>query len=162
MVKIARQHDYFLLNTGRIFIWGDIDEDSAEKFVKELRYVISKNITDIYIYIHSEGGEVDASCAIVDEINGAKALGCEVYTIGIGKAYSCASFILAMGSPKCRYATETTSLMLHPVSYELESDYIDAQRSYTEFTDHQYKRIVEMIARACGRKTKKSNCCFCG
>ena len=159
-MKTSKIHDEFLLDSGRIFLWGEITEELAGKFTKELRYVMSKDITSIYVYIHSEGGEVDSACAIVDEINGAKVLGYEIYTIAIGKAYSCAAFILAMGSQECRYATENTSIMLHPVHYELPSDYIDAQRSYTAFSEQQYAAIIDMVAKACGRKSKKTRDSF--
>ena len=35
------QEDFFLLDSGRVFIRGEINEDSEEKFVRSLRYCIS-------------------------------------------------------------------------------------------------------------------------
>ena len=48
-MKTSKTHEDFLLDTGRIFLWGDITEDLAGKFIKELRYVMSKDITSIYV-----------------------------------------------------------------------------------------------------------------
>ena len=77
--------DYFLLDSGRIFIRGDINEESEEKFIRSLRYCMFMNIKDIYIYISSEGGDVDSGCAIIDEINGAKKQGFKIHTMLLEK-----------------------------------------------------------------------------
>ena len=39
--------DTFLLDSGRIFIRGEIDEDQEEKFIRSLRYTTHKNIKSI-------------------------------------------------------------------------------------------------------------------
>ena len=150
-----RKRSTSLLDSGRIFIWGEINEESAEQFIKDLRYVMLRNIPSVYIYIHSEGGDVDSACAIIDEIEGVKTQKVRVHTIGIGKAYSCDSFILCFGSKGYRYVTKNTGVMLHPMHYELPSDYIDAHRSFTEFSTKQYLSIITSVAKACGNKTKK-------
>ena len=58
-------NDSFLLDTGRIFLREDIDEDSEEKFTRSIRYCVYNKIKDIYIYISSEGGDVDSASAII-------------------------------------------------------------------------------------------------
>ena len=80
-------NDSFLLDTGRIFLREEINEDSEEKFTRSIRYCVYNKIKDVYVYINSEGGDVDSACAIIDEINGAKKLGFNVNTIAFGKAY---------------------------------------------------------------------------
>jgi ATP-dependent protease ClpP protease subunit len=130
------QEDFFLLDSGRVFIRGEINEDSEEKFVRSLRYCISMDIKNIYVYISSEGGDVDSGCAIIDEINGAKTQGFKIHTIALGKAYSAAAYILTFGS--VRYATENSSIMLHPILFDLDMD------------------IIKKVANNCQRKTKAS------
>ena len=75
--------DTFLLDSGRIFIRGEIDEDQEEKFIRSLRYTTHKNIKSIYIYISSDGGDVDCACAMIDEINGSKDIGHKITTVAI-------------------------------------------------------------------------------
>ena len=146
--------DYFLLDSGRIFIRGDSNEESEEKFTRSLRYCMSVDIKNIYVYISSEGGDVDSGCAIIDEINGAKKQGFKIHTIAIGKAYSAAAYILTFGS--VRYATENSSIMLHPILFDLDMDYIANQRAYTAFTDYKYADIIDKVAKNCNKKTKSA------
>ena len=152
--QIKLIEDCFLLDSGRIFIRGEINEESEEKFVRSLRYCMSIDIKNIYVYISSEGGDVDSGCAIIDEINGAKKQGFKIHTIAVGKAYSAAAYILTFGS--VRYATENASIMLHPILFDLDMDYIANQKAYTAFTDYKYADIINKVAKNCKRKTKAS------
>ena len=152
--QIKLIEDCFLLDSGRIFIRGEINEESEEKFVRSLRYCMSIDIKNIYVYISSEGGDVDSACAIIDEINGAKKQGFKIHTIAIGKAYSAGAYILTFGS--VRYATENASIMLHPILFDLDMDYIANQKAYTAFTDYKYADIINKVAKNCKRKTKSS------
>ena len=145
--------DAFLIRSGKIFIWGEIDEESSEKFVRNIRYAISKGMKEIYVYISSYGGDVDCACAIIDEINGAKKLGINVSIVALGKAYSAAAYILTFGSEK--YATENTTIMFHPILFALDLDYVAAQKSYTIFSDKKYRDLITSVAKNCGYKTKK-------
>ena len=152
MNKIQKIQEDFLLDSGRIFIRGEIDEDSEEKFTASLRYLISKNIKTIYVYINSEGGDIDSACAIIDEINGAKSRGFSITTISLGKSYSAAAYILTFGTK--RYATENSTIMLHPILFDLDMDYIANQKAYTAFTDFKYADIIKKVANNCSKKTK--------
>jgi ATP-dependent protease ClpP protease subunit len=146
--------DTFLLDSGRIFLREDIGEESEEKFTRSIRYCIYNNIKSIYIYINSEGGDVDSACAIIDEINGAKELGFDVNTIAFGRTYSAAAYILTFGSKK--YATRNSTIMLHPILFSLELDYMAPQKAYTAFTDRKYEDIIKQVANNCDKKTKPS------
>ena len=146
--------DTFLLDSGRIFIRGEIDEDQEEKFIRSLRYTTHKNIKSIYIYISSDGGDVDCACAMIDEINGAKELGHKITTVAIGKTYSAAAYILTFGSEK--YASRNSNIMLHPIIFSLELDYMAPQKAYTAFTDRKYEDIIKQVANNCDKKTKQS------
>lgn len=143
-----------LLDTGRVFINGEIDEEQSLNFVMQIKYLVLKNFKEIYIYINSEGGEVEAAMAIIDEIEIAIKNGVNVVTICAGKAYSCGAFILIYGNE--RYATKHSSIMIHPVQYELYEDYIKLQQKYSEFSIKQYEKFIKQIAKKCGNKTVKA------
>ena len=152
--KIISPEDSFLLDCGKVFVWGDIDEDLALKFSRHIRYVAGKGLKTIYVYIHSDGGDVDAVCSMIDEIEGVKSQGIEVNTIANGKAFSAAAYLLTFGTN--RYATNNATIMLHPILFDLDLDYIDAQRSYTDFTNLKYQDLISKVAKNCGRKSKNT------
>ena len=108
----------------------------------------------MYVYIHSDGGDVDAVCSMIDEIEGVKSQGIEVNTIANGKAFSAAAYLLTFGTN--RYATNNATIMLHPILFDLDLDYIDAQRSYTDFTNLKYQNLISKVAKNCGRKSKNT------
>ncbi len=143
-----------LLHTGRIFINGDIDEEQSLSFIKNMKYLVLKKFKSIYIYINSDGGEVEAAMAIIDEIEMTIKNGVKVITICAGKAYSCGAFILIYGSE--RYATKHSTIMFHPVQYELYEDYVRLQQKYSEFSIRQYEKFIKEIAKKCGNKTVKA------
>ena len=92
--------------------------------------------------------------AIIDEIEMAIKNGINVITICNGKAYSCGAFILIYGAE--RYATKHSSIMIHPVQYELYEDYVKLQQKYSEFSIKQYEKFIKEIAKKCGNKTVKA------
>jgi ATP-dependent Clp protease protease subunit len=157
---MKRQVDDFLLEQRRIFLWGDIDEKSAEEVVKSLRFCAADSKKDITLYIHSTGGDVECAEAILDEIAGCIKRGINVYTVAIGKAYSAACYILAMGSPQCRFATNLCSLMLHPVSCEIAEDYIHHQERATAFTRKKADDLFKTVAKACGKSSNAKIAAF--
>ena len=46
--------------------------------------------------------------------------------------------------------------MLHPILFDLDLDYIDAQRSYTDFRNLKYQDLISKVAKNCGRKSKNT------
>ena len=152
--KIQKIQEDFLLDFGRIFIRGEIDEESEEHLSRHLRQACFDGLSSVYIYISSEGGDVDSACAMIDEINGAKKRGVEIITIALGRAYSAAAYLLTFGDKK--YATENTTIMLHPILFELDMDYISNQKAYTSFTEKKYDEIIAKVAKNCGKTTKAS------
>lgn len=142
------------LEMGRVFLWGDISEESVHNAIRQMRYIFFANKNkNIYIYIHSDGGDDDASYAMQDEMAGLNKLGATIYTIALGKAYSAAAEILAAGNE--RYATKNSRLMMHPVSYSPGHDYISQQLAYSNFMDKINKESMISAAKNCGYSTKR-------
>ena len=137
------------LNSGRVFLWGDVNEESCKSVVVKMRYIVfDLKQKNIWLYIHTSGGELDSCCAVIDEIVGLQKMGVNICTIAIGKAYSCGALILAVGSE--RYATALTSIMMHPVSIELPDDFVGQQRKYADFVSVQYQMLMDLVSKRCG------------
>lgn len=142
-----------LLENGKIHLYGEIDENKAESTIANLKYIFfTLKKKEIYLFIHSSGGDTDACSAIIDEIIGLKKLKAKIYTVAIGKAYSSGAMILSVGTE--RYATENCSLMLHPVSFDCPVDYISQQKNYTQFIEKQWDSLSSLVAKQCNYKTK--------
>jgi len=147
---------YFLKNAS-IMLYGPLNDELTYNVVNELRYLSNKdNIEEISIYIHSEGGDVDGCCAIIDAIDRAKNKGYIIRTIVEGKAYSAAAFIVAMGTNGYRLATPNSVIMLHEVSLHGEGGYISKQGSQLMACQKQMDGLIETVGKAIGRKSKKT------
>lgn len=141
------------LEMGRVFLWGDITEESVHIAIRQMRYIFFANKNkSIYVYIHSDGGCWDACFAMIDEMNGLHRLGATIYTVALGKAYSSGAMILSAGNE--RYATPNANMMLHPMSYDPGGDYIHQQSNYSDYTKKLYDQGMTIIGKNCGYKTK--------
>lgn len=107
----------------------------------------------IYLYIHSDGGCIDAHFAIIDEIASLTKMGIEVNTICQGKACSAAAYILALGTEGCRYAYLNSCVMLHSASSYLGDDKIREHEGYLSYARKQEENILKLVAKACGKSS---------
>jgi len=150
--KLERTH----LKNGHILLYGDFNEELAYNVVSELKYLCTKDIDEITMFIHSDGGAVDSCCAIIDAMEIAKKKGYIIRTVAEGKAYSAGGFVLAMGSEGHRLATPLSMIMIHEASTDNGYDSMSKQTGYLEATKKQMDGIYEVVAKALGRKTKKA------
>ncbi len=86
------------LKTRQILLSGEVNEELAEKIVRQLLILEADSDKPIYIYIDSPGGDVDAGFAIFDTI---RFINAPVYTVGWGLVASAAALIL-LAAPKER------------------------------------------------------------
>ena len=133
-------------NTARILLSGEICEESVTYFMTEIRELVALDM-NANLFIHSNGGDFDAACAIIDEMEGFKKY-IDINTIALGKAYSAGAMILSFGTK--RYMTKNSAIMLHPSSYEVPHDYHAMQKSLMEFHEQQYTAIMKQIAKNSG------------
>ena len=147
--------EHFSLRHGHIYVWGDINEHTAKRFIQKTVYLASREINPITILIHSLGGDLEATVAILDEMDMLKHNGFIVKTVALGIAYSAAAFILSMGSKGFRYARAGASIMLHPSSYCLDFDYSHNQERLSDFLKVKNKVLTKRIAEACGQDSDK-------
>ncbi len=99
-----------LLEDRIILLTGEINDDLASSIIAQLLYLDSLSNEKIDMYIHSPGGSISAGLAIYDTMN---LVSCDVSTIGIGLCASMGAFLLSSGTPKLRYALESSEIMIH-------------------------------------------------
>lgn len=94
-----------------IFLNDDVDYGLANSIVAQLLFLESQDPdADIFMYVSSNGGIVDAGMAIYDTMQYIKP---DVNTICVGQAYSMAAVILAAGAKGKRSALPHSRIMLH-------------------------------------------------
>lgn len=99
----------------RVFLHGDVAEESIGKVIRGL-YLISDGSRDpIELFVSSYGGALDDAFALHDVT---RTITCPVHTFTIGKCQSAAPLLVACGEPGNRYAGQHTSFMLHDAMLE--------------------------------------------
>ena len=106
---LKKAEDY-LTSKRRIFLWGGVDDESAERIVKELLYLDSLNHEDIVFFINSPGGVISSGLAIYDAMNAIKS---DVVTVCCGQAASMGAVLLTSGAKGKRYAWPNARIMIH-------------------------------------------------
>ena len=135
-----------LLTNRIIFLEGQIDDKLANIIIGELLYLDSISNEDIYLYINSPGGSVNAGLAIYDTMNYVKS---DVITIGIGLCASMAAFLLSSGTK--RFALSNTEIMIHePLGG------VEGQATQIEIVSNRIIKIREKLNKILAKNTKKS------
>lgn len=145
--------DDYWLNKGKIFLFGDITEESALSIIQALKYVFNKKLKNVYIYINSDGGDSYSGNAIVDEMLECINNGCNVNTVACGRAYSAAAIVLAYG--KNRFATQNSTIMLHPISYDSMIDYAKYHKKHSDFSHKIDHLNTKELAKRCNCKNSQ-------
>lgn len=140
----------------RIYLWGEVNDIMAASTIDQLylHFETDKHLP-VHFLINSEGGAVDSCAAIIDEMEIVKSKGLVINTIAIGLAASAAAAILAFGSVGHRYARPNSTIMLHPISFGLEADYIEQQKKQTAFISDKSVQFNKIIADSIGKDVKK-------
>lgn len=137
-----------------VFINGTIHSEMAHLIVAQLLFLEAKDPTkEIFLYINSRGGEVNAGLAIYDTMNFIK---CDVRTIVIGEASSMGSFLAQAGTPGKRMVLPESRIMIHRVSsgvpgtsgsiYVQELEFEDSRR-YLEESKRLNHRLTELYVK---------------
>ena len=108
-----RSYDIYsrLLKDRIVFIGQPINHEVANVVIAQLLFLEADNPdSDIYLYIHTPGGEVAAGMAIYDTMQYVKPA---VSTICLGQASSMGAVLLAAGEKKKRFALPHARIMIH-------------------------------------------------
>ena len=108
-----RQYDIYsrLLKDRIIFIGTPINDDVSNVVIAQLLFLESEDPDkDIYVYINSPGGVVNAGLAIYDTMQYVKP---DIAMVCIGQAASMAALLLAAGTKGKRFALPNSRIMIH-------------------------------------------------
>lgn len=108
-----RAYDIYsrLLKERVIFLVGPVEDYMANLIVAQMLFLESENPDkDIYLYINSPGGAVNAGMAIYDTMQFVKP---DVSTLCIGQACSMGALLLAGGAKAKRRCLPNSRIMIH-------------------------------------------------
>ena len=103
-----------LLKERIVFLGSEVRNENANAICAQMLLLnAEKPDQDIYLYINSPGGSVDAGMAIYDTM---QFISNDVATVGMGLAASMGQFLLAAGTKGKRYALPHARIMMHQPS----------------------------------------------
>ena len=149
-----RSYDIYsrLLEDRIIFVGGEINTDVANSVIAQLLYLESKdNSKDIFLYINSPGGVVDAGLAIYDTMN---YISCDVSTICVGLCASMGAVLLAGGKKGKRFALKNSKIMIHQPLGSVQGQASDIKIVADQILKTK-QSINEILANATGKSIKK-------
>jgi ATP-dependent Clp protease, protease subunit len=141
-----------LLKERIIFLGSEVRETNANLICAQMLVLNAEDPDkDIWLYINSPGGSVDAGLAIYDTM---QFISNDVATVAMGMAASMGQFLLSAGAKGKRYALPHSRIMMHQLSGGIggtASDIkIQAQQSL-----HLKKKLFELIALHTGQSFER-------
>ena len=113
-----------ILKTRSILLSGEINKDSADKFIKDLLVLEAESNDPVKVFINSPGGDVDAGFAIYDMV---RFVTCPVIMIGMGLIASAASLVLLAVPAERRVALPNSSYLIHQPLSEMRGNATDIE-----------------------------------
>jgi len=146
--------DKKFLEQRKVFLWGEVHDDSAKDVINRLLYLeMDKPGEEISLYINSPGGVITSGMGIFDAIN---LISSPVSTICVGQAASMGAILLSAGAKGKRYIWKSAKVMIHQPSI---GGYIQEQASDLEITANEIRKIklysAEILANNCGHSVEK-------
>jgi ATP-dependent Clp protease, protease subunit len=109
-LMVNNEMDEQFLKRREIFLWGEINDDTAENIVKRILFFDGMSSDDITIYINSPGGVISSGLAIYDAMHYAKS---DIRCVVMGQAASMAAVILCAGTHGKREAWQHARVLIH-------------------------------------------------
>ncbi len=135
-----------LLEQRKIFLWGQVDDQSARHVIDRLLYLEFKEPgKEITFYINSPGGYVTSGMAMYDVM---KTISSPISTVCMGLAASMGSILLSAGTKGRRFIFRHGKVMIHQPSG-------GAQGSSTDI-EIQMREILK--TKEIGAKILSENC----
>jgi ATP-dependent Clp protease proteolytic subunit ClpP (EC 3.4.21.92) len=135
----------------QIFLWGPVDDQSAQYVVERLLYLDSLEPgKDITLFINSPGGVITSGMCIFDTMQMIKS---DVATVCMGLAASMGALLLCGGAIGKRYAWKHSKIMIHQplISGQIVAPAIDIKIHAQEIKktrDELNKIIAERTGRS--------------
>ena len=100
-----------LLKERIVFLGSEVRDQNANAICAQMLLLNAEDPkADIFLYVNSPGGSVDAGMAIYDTMN---YISNDVATVGMGLAASMGQFLLCAGAAGKRYALPHARIMMH-------------------------------------------------
>lgn len=144
--------DEKILNNRKVFLWGQVDDHSAQHVVERLLYLeLQDPGKEIQLIINSPGGYVTSGFAIYDTI---KSISSPVSTICSGLAASMASILLSAGEKGRRFVLKHGRVMIHQPSGGSGGNASDIEIQAAELI--KTKELgAKLLAENCGQSFEK-------
>jgi ATP-dependent Clp protease protease subunit len=142
--------DNKFLEQRRIFLWGAVTDESAERVVNRLMFLEANEPgKDIFFYINSPGGMVTSGMVMYDVM---QMISSPVHTICMGLAASMGSILLSGGTKGKRCIWPHGRVMIHQPS--IGGMY--GQATDIEITAREIDKTREMSAKLLADRTGKT------
>lgn len=150
--KLQDKIDNKLLENRRIFLWGQVEDDSAKHVIDRLMFLeLEDPGKEIQLIINSPGGYVTSGFTIYDTMKG---ISSPVSTIATGLAASMGSILLSAGEKGKRFALPHARVMIHQPSGGARGKSADIEIQMEEIV--KTKRLgAEILAANCGQSVEK-------
>ena len=138
------------LDTGNIFLFGEIDDENSQMVIEQLLYLDSKKRGRpkvIKLWINSPGGLLQPAYAMADLFDKLKS---DVSTIGVGTVESAATFVLMAGTKGKRLISKYASVMLHEYFWSNSGSFTEMKGRQKEI-ENTRARQMEFIVERTGR-----------
>ena len=145
-----RAYDIYsrLLKERIVFLVGPINDSVATLVTAQLLFLESENPKkEIYFYINSPGGLVNAGLGVYDTMQYIKS---PVSTLCIGQASSMGSFLLTAGEKGKRFSLPNSRIMVHQPSAGFQGQATDIEIHANEIMLLK-KRLNEIYSKHTGR-----------
>ncbi len=148
--------DDVFLKDRKIFLIGQVNDESCNELIKELLYMEAQdNTKPIVLFINSPGGDVGSGLAVYDTI---RLLKSPVYVVVTGIAASMGSIIMLACDEDKRLMLPNSKVMIHDCSWG--SHEMGGKKPYeVEEELNQLKktneRLVSIIANRTGKTVKQ-------
>ena len=149
-----RAYDIYsrLLKERIVFLVGPINDNVATLITAQLLFLESENPKkEIFFYINSPGGLVNAGFGIYDTMQYIKPSVC---TLCIGQASSMGSFLLTAGEKGKRFSLPNSRIMVHQPSAGFQGQATDIEIHANEIMSLK-KRLNEIYSKHTGRTVEE-------
>ena len=149
-----RAYDIYsrLLKERIVFLVGPVNDNVATLITAQLLYLESENPKkEIFFYINSPGGLVNAGFGVYDTMQHIKS---SVSTLCIGQASSMGSFLLAAGENGKRFSLPNSRIMVHQPSAGFQGQATDIEIHANEIMLLK-KRLNEIYSKHTGRTVEE-------
>ena len=149
-----RAYDIYsrLLKERIVFLVGPLNDSVATLVTAQFLFLESENPKkEIYFYINSPGGLVNAGLGVYDTMQYIKS---PVSTLCIGQASSMGSFLLAAGEKEKRFSLPNSRIMVHQPSAGFQGQATDIEIHANEIMSLK-KRLNEIYSKHTGRTVEE-------